>query len=92
MIMGDRPGAADNCRVATNGLSALTAALPRGGSLPPELWRSRHRALVLLLCLHAVLLPGWALLWSHPLRHALEGSLLLADTFGHRIRKITPVR
>ena len=59
-------------------LSSVTAALPRGRTLPPDLWRSRHRALVLLLCAHAVLLPGWALMWGHPLGHALEGSLLLS--------------
>ena len=59
-------------------MSTLKSALPRGGTLPPELWRSRHWALVMLLCAHALLLPEWALVWGHPLGHALEGSLLLA--------------
>ena len=56
----------------------MGSALPQGRSLPSGLWRSRHRALVLLLAAHALLLPAWAVLWHHPAQHGLEGGLLLA--------------
>ncbi len=35
-------------------LERLRSALPRGGALPDEAWRTRHRAVVILLWMHVV--------------------------------------
>jgi diguanylate cyclase (GGDEF)-like protein len=37
-------------------VSALASRLPRGGTLPPEVWRSRHRGITGLLWLHVAAL------------------------------------
>jgi hypothetical protein len=39
----------------------LQAALPQGRTLPENAWQSRHRALLLLLWLHALALPVFRL-------------------------------
>jgi diguanylate cyclase (GGDEF)-like protein len=44
--------------------------LPRGHTLPPELWRQRHAWMVRLLWAHAVVLFGWGLVIHNPLWHA----------------------
>ena len=55
--------------VLLSGLRRVTAALPQALPLPDASWRSRHRAILVLLWLHIVALPaiGWAL-GQHP-RH-----------------------
>ncbi|HET6549540.1 MAG TPA: hypothetical protein VFG79_13835, partial [Solirubrobacter sp.] len=48
-------------------MARLFSWLPRGRALPPEVWASRHRGLLLILAAHLVVLPafsvsqGWSL-------------------------------
>jgi diguanylate cyclase (GGDEF)-like protein len=52
--------------------------LPKGGSLPVELWLRRHRAVVILLVLHAVGVFAFALVAGNTVAHAIvETSLIL---------------
>ncbi len=68
--------------------------LPEGGSLPAGDWRGRHRAIVLLLWLHALGIPIFGLLVGNTLAHsASEGAIvglaaLLASLtrWGRRLR------
>src|SRR3954447_24592263 len=56
------------------GLTRLAASLPRGKTLPPEVWAHRHRILTWLVFAHAVALPIFRLTRGFPLWHAsLEG-------------------
>ena len=44
----------------------LLSWMPRGRALPPEVWAARHRGLLLVLLVHLVLLPAFAITqgWS----------------------------
>lgn len=44
--------------------------LPRGGSLPDQAWRTRHRAVLVLLWCHVVLIPLYAVWQGNGLGHA----------------------
>ena len=57
---------------------ALRAALPQGRSLPAAQWRSRHETVVMLLVLHAALLPAWGVLNGHGVAHAVAEVVPLA--------------
>ena len=50
----------------------LAAALPTGRTLPDDVWRRRHRALLTVLWLHVVGLTLFAWLRGYDLIHALE--------------------
>jgi len=52
--------------------------LPRGGSLPLELWQRRHRSVILLLVLHVPALMAFALVRGAAVDHALVESLVPA--------------
>jgi len=54
-------------------------ALPRGGTLREEAFQKRHRAILTLLWLHALLLPVFALTQGFSATHALAEGLLLAS-------------
>ncbi len=47
-------------------MSRVSTWLPRGRALPPEVWATRHRGLLLVLAAHLVLLPAFAVTqgWS----------------------------
>ena len=69
----------DNGRLVTRkppvGVAArVGAALPTGGTLPDDVWRARHRGIIILLWLHAPLLFVFALVrgnsWLHGLLEA----------------------
>jgi diguanylate cyclase (GGDEF)-like protein len=55
-------------------LSHLLAYLPSGRALPPDVWRRRHAAILILLWLHAAGITWYALVtgngWSHSLFEA----------------------
>jgi diguanylate cyclase (GGDEF)-like protein/PAS domain S-box-containing protein len=51
-------------------LSRLSASLPSGRTLPPDMWRLRHGWMLRVLWAHAVALFVWGLLVGHPLWHA----------------------
>src|SRR3954451_7711223 len=52
----------------------LVAALPSGKTLPPDVWQRRHRAMTVLVWLHAVGLPLYGLTRGYPLWHvAIDG-------------------
>src|SRR5438034_5524224 len=56
--------------------------LPRGGSLPEEMWRRRQRAILVLLWVHVGGIPVFALVRGYGLGHALvEASPVAALTF-----------
>ena len=62
---------------ATASLARLRSVLPRGGNLPEELWRARHRGIMAVLWLHAAAVPVFALARGFPFSHALiEGTIL----------------
>jgi signal transduction histidine kinase/CheY-like chemotaxis protein len=51
--------------------------LPRGGLLPPEVWLRRHRAIVVLLWLHAAVIAAVVVAKGYGLTHTfLEGGLV----------------
>ena len=57
---------------------SLGEALPRGRSLPDDVWRRRHRALLALLALHPFLLALVALVQGFELAHALTEAGVVA--------------
>ena len=58
---------------------SLLRLIPRGDTLPDELWRKRHRFLVILLGLHAVVLPPIGIAAGFGVFHSvLEGGLVPA--------------
>jgi diguanylate cyclase (GGDEF)-like protein len=48
--------------------------LPRGGSLPSEIWERRHRGVIILLLVHSVGIAIYALAEGYGLLHALADS------------------
>src|SRR5690242_3977281 len=75
-----------------NGLSRIAATLPRGKTLPPEVWAHRHRVLTWLLFAHAIALPICGLLNGFPWWHSgMEGFPTLVFAYGatmpHRSRR-----
>ncbi|HWT91835.1 MAG TPA: EAL domain-containing protein [Solirubrobacteraceae bacterium] len=75
-----------NTQVST--LAALSRSIPHGRTLSPERFERRHRALTLLVVLHALGLPAVSIATAAaPLTHSLlEGALLavLAAAANHR--------
>jgi diguanylate cyclase (GGDEF)-like protein/PAS domain S-box-containing protein len=59
-------------------VARLAGALPRGKTLPPEVWARRHRTLLWLLWAHAIALPLFGLLRGDGLVHAGVDSLAVA--------------
>jgi len=59
-------------------VSAVKRFLPRGGSLPYEEWRQRHRVIVVLLWAHAVGLTIFGLLRGYTLGHTMTDTVLIA--------------
>jgi diguanylate cyclase (GGDEF)-like protein len=53
-------------------------ALPKGIGLPDEVWRRRHRGIVVLLWLHVAGLVAFGLLAGHDLAHTLTGAGVVA--------------
>jgi signal transduction histidine kinase len=58
-------------RSVTSWIRRAINSLPRGGSLPEETWRTRHRVIVAILWAHAVGLPLFALARGYTFRHGL---------------------
>ncbi|MBV9411678.1 MAG: methyl-accepting chemotaxis protein, partial [Acidimicrobiia bacterium] len=57
---------------------AVKRFLPRGGSLPYEEWRSRHRVIVVLLWLHALGLTIFGLARGYSLAHTVGDTSIVA--------------
>jgi signal transduction histidine kinase len=74
--------AVENATVTRPGLFTRTRSLtqsllPRGGLLPADVWRRRHRAIVVLLWIHAVVIAAVVLLRGYTIEHtALEGGIV----------------
>ncbi len=70
-------------------VATLRLALPRGQTLPQDVWQRRHRALLVVLCLHAVALPLFGLTQGYGLLHALEHGAVLAvlAALAHVVRR-----
>ena len=58
--------------------SRLVAALPEGRPLPEEVWQRRHRFIVGLLCLHALIVMSAALLLGSGFVHSVAEAVPLA--------------
>ncbi len=58
-------------------LRVLRRSLPQGGKLPEEVWWSRHRGILVLLWLHAVAIPVYALIRGYPVWHTLLESAIV---------------
>jgi signal transduction histidine kinase len=56
---------------STDAVARVRRLLPRGHTLPPEELRRRHRALLVLLWLHALLVPLWGLDRGFGLGHSV---------------------
>ncbi|HEY0398686.1 MAG TPA: hypothetical protein VGF00_09885, partial [Acidimicrobiia bacterium] len=55
----------------------VRAVLPQGGSLPEDIWRARHTGITVVLWIHAVFIPLFALARGFSLLHALvEGAIV----------------
>jgi diguanylate cyclase (GGDEF)-like protein/PAS domain S-box-containing protein len=59
-------------------VSAVKRFLPRGGSLPYEEWRQRHRVIVVLLWVHAAGLTLFGLFRGYTIGHTLTDTILVA--------------
>src|SRR4051812_14514119 len=69
----------------------LVAALPSGKTLPPDVWQRRHRAMTVLVWLHAVGLPLYGLTRGYPLWHvAIDGSPIAAFALGASVPYRSP--
>lgn len=74
----------------------LRTWLPTGGTLPEEVWRARHRGILLLLWLHVPALLVFALLKGESLPHSgVEASAVafpaMAAVLAHRNRRVSTV-
>src|SRR2546422_540505 len=77
-------------------LGRLARSLPRGGSLPQEVWLRRQRAIVILLWAHVVGIPLFAVARGFsPIHGMVEGGAVAAFAFpatwphlGRRLRSI----
>jgi diguanylate cyclase (GGDEF)-like protein/PAS domain S-box-containing protein len=73
-------------------LGSLRASLPKGDTLPYEAWRSRHRAMVVLLFAESIGLTAFSLAEGYSLLHSLAHTMsllpfgVLALMFEHRRR------
>jgi PAS domain S-box-containing protein len=72
------PSGADLSRVRARLALTVRQSLPRGRTLPPEVWARRHRAMLWLLALHAIGLAIYADLHGYPLVHSLGHAAPLA--------------
>ncbi|MDP8910275.1 MAG: PAS domain S-box protein, partial [Chloroflexota bacterium] len=79
---------ADDRAVIARAVVRLRDALPQGRTLPDEAWRKRHRALSILLWVHALLLPLFAVAQGDGGLHALAESsvLVLIGTVAYLLR------
>ena len=70
-------------------VEALRSGLPRGQTLPAISWEKRHRALFVLLCAHALILPIFGALQGYGPVHALAHSAALPLIAGvaHLLRR-----
>src|SRR4051812_33789670 len=59
-------------------LARLRDTLPAGKTLPPDVWLRRHRAMVVLVWVHAVALPLYGLTRGYPLWHVCIDGLPIA--------------
>lgn len=74
----------------------LREILPRGRSLPEDVWERRHRGIVLLLLVHAVAVPVFAFMRGYPALHSLLEAAILpiaaaAATSPHFSRRVRTV-
>jgi signal transduction histidine kinase len=63
---------------ARGGLGRIRDAIPRGTTLPEEQWKTRHRAILILLWAHVVGVPIFGLLTGGQVVHTLLESLPVA--------------
>ena len=60
-------------------ISRIQFSLPRGQTLPDDVWKRRHRGILALLWFHAFALPIFAITQGYGVGHSiLEGSLVAA--------------
>ena len=60
------------------GWTRLLASLPRGGALPDDVWRQRHRGILFLLWAHVPAVAIFALTRGQPLLHSLQEATAVA--------------
>ncbi|MBV8981345.1 MAG: GGDEF-domain containing protein, partial [Acidimicrobiia bacterium] len=65
-------------RIAERTRSAVVNFLPRGGSLPYEEWKGRHRVIVIILWAHALGLTLFGVARGYTLVHTLGDTTLVA--------------
>ncbi|MBA3655287.1 MAG: SpoIIE family protein phosphatase [Actinobacteria bacterium] len=76
-----------------NRLESWRGLLPRGSTLPDEMWWPRHRGIVILLWLHALAVPIYALIRGFDAAHVLLESVILpvaalVATYPHYSRRL----
>jgi len=59
-------------------LDPIVEALPRGRSLPEDVWRARHRGILALLWLHVAIILVFALMQGETLVHSLDEAGIVA--------------
>ena len=62
------------------GVRMLRRLLPEGGGLAPDVWRARHRGILVLLWAHAVAVPIFGLLRGFSLRYMVLESAIVPAT------------
>ncbi len=77
---------------ATDAVSRLREALPKGGQLPDDVFERRHRALTTLLWIHAAVLPMIGVLQGQTLSHSLlEASFVAGLALAASVRGASQV-
>ncbi|MGH2375337.1 MAG: PAS domain-containing hybrid sensor histidine kinase/response regulator [bacterium] len=78
-VRDEHPGHASRTTVVERFVKYVHRVLPQGGSLPDDIWRQRHRGILLLLWLHALGIVAFAMIRGNGLTHSLlEGSVVVA--------------
>jgi diguanylate cyclase (GGDEF)-like protein/PAS domain S-box-containing protein len=90
--MAARPSATDDQgpTLWQQALAAIDKILPRGGALPEESWRGRHRGITVVLWAHVTILPLIGM-WRHkpPGQASIEVTVLALFAIGASTRRLS---
>lgn len=78
-VQGHAPIALANEKpLVLHALNRIRSILPEGGSLPPDVWRSRHHGILVLLWIHAAGIFIYSVVQGYGLLHGLQEGGVIA--------------